>query len=93
MNKNPYCRHLWYSRNILQWNKNNIKSTRMTNEDYLTIVNKYYISEFFFQIVSSAVALELWHLYQKQKQIFEKKNLPRNLLFFTCPFSFHQSFL
>ena len=81
MNKNPYCRHLWYSRNILQWNKNNIKSTRMTNEDYLTIVNKYYISEFFFQIVSSAVALELWHLYQKQKLIFEKKNLPINFLF------------
>ena len=34
MNKSPYCRYLWYIRNILQWNKNNIKSMRMTNRDY-----------------------------------------------------------
>ena len=38
MNKSPYCRHLWYIRNILQWNKNNIKSMRMTNGDYYSHV-------------------------------------------------------
>ena len=34
MNKSPYCRHLWCIRNMLQWNKNDIKSMRMTYRDY-----------------------------------------------------------
>ena len=34
MNKIPYCRHLWSNQNILQWNKNDMKSAKMTNGDY-----------------------------------------------------------
>ena len=35
--KSPYNRLLWYSRNILQWNKNDMKSTRMTIGDYYSM--------------------------------------------------------
>ena len=41
MNKSPYCRHLWYSLNILQWNKNNIKSTKMNTGDYLINLSSF----------------------------------------------------
>ena len=37
MNITPYCRHLWYSQNILQWRKNDMKSMKRTSEDYSTI--------------------------------------------------------
>ena len=41
MGKSPYCRHSWYIRNIFQWSKNDFKSKKTTNGDYLPIQNRH----------------------------------------------------
>ena len=52
MIKSPYCRHSWYSRNILQWNKNKTKSTKITQWRLLCLFHTRYNSHEFRLLVN-----------------------------------------